>query len=304
MLPTALVALILASSQSEGPDATSSALRRLSEEAEVFEHVAPEVLSEEVCRQKAARVHRRLRLGGAPGQAQPPSLSYQVREITSEYGFATLKEATDGLHEFRRVISVDGRPIESVAEARRKLTGALKDANDRERRRLLGEFERWGLEGAATDFGQCILLFTRRRLQDYEFKVEQSERIGPDKALVLSFLQRGGSQAFTIFDRNEVAHQPLEGRVWLRETDSLPLRIELKTARSREKRPVRDVAVIDYVMSAHGALMPASVLHRQYFGQELMVENAFQYGPFRKFSASAEIKFTEIDEPPAKPRPE
>ena len=61
-----------------------------------------------------------------------------------------------------------------------------------------------------------------------------------------------------------------------------------------------DVAVIDYAMSSHGALLPASVLHRQFVDEHMVVENSLQYSTFRRFAASAEIKFTEIDEPPPK----
>ncbi len=291
-----MLAVILAADA----DAVSARLLRLSEEAEAFARIAPQVLSQEVCRQKAAKGRRGLHFGPAPPPGTPPQLSFRVREITSEYGFATLKDSQDNLHEFRRIVSVDGRPIENTADARRKLTLALAAGNDRDRRRLLRDFERWGLDGAVTDFGQSILLFTRRRLTDYDFREAGTERVGPDTAVVLFFRQSGGSQAFRIFDRDQVVHQPLEGRVWLRESDSLPLRIELKSARRQSNRSLVDVAVIDYAMSAHGALMPASVLHRQYLDEHMVVENSLQYSAFQRFAASAEIKFTEVDASPPK----
>lgn len=296
MPPAIMLAVILAADA----DAVSGRLLRLSEEAEAFARIAPQVLSQEVCRQKAAKGRRGLHFGPAPPPGTPPQLSFRVREITSEYGFATLKDTSADLHEFRRIVSVDGRPIENITDARRKLTLALAAANDHDRRRLLRDFERWGLDGAVTDFGQSILLFTRRRLADYEFKAAGSEMAGPDAAAVLSFRQSGGSQAFRIFDRDQVVHQPLEGRIWLRASDSLPLRIELRSARRQNERSLVDVAVIEYAMSAHGALMPASVLHRQYLDERMVVENSLQYSVFQRFAASAEIKFTEADSPPPK----
>ena len=301
MFPRALIALILAAAPVPSADTISDALARLSEEAEAFALIAPQVLSQETCRQKAAKGRRGLHFSAAPAPGTPPQLSFRVREITSEYGFAALKDSEDGLHEFRRVISVDGRPIETASEARRKLSLALTDPGDRERRRLLRDFERWGLDGAVTDFGQSILLFVRRRLADYKFTPGESSRIGPDQAHAIDFRQSGGAQAFRIFDRgDQVVHQPLEGRVWVRDSDSLPLRIELRSARKQEHRSLVDVAVIDYAMSAHGALLPASVLHRQFVDEQMVVENSLQYSTFRRFAASAEIKFTEIDEPPPK----
>lgn len=44
--------------------------------------------------------------------------------------------------------------------------------------------------------------------------------------------------------------------------------------------------------------MRAGVVHRQFAAEQLVVENVFQYGTFRKFSAEAEVKFTEVPEPP------
>ncbi len=290
----------LAAPPVQSPDAVAAVLRRVSEEAEAFARLAPEVISEEVCRQKAARSKRSLHFRLKPGPRPTPEPAYDVREITSEYGFAMLKESGGSLHEFRRIISVDGRPVESAPQARKKLTYALKDANDRERRRLLREFEEKGLEGAAADFGQSILLFTRRRLEDYDFAAVGRENVGPDATLVLAFKQRGGSQAFTIFDRNQMVRQQLEGRLWVREADGRPLRLELRTIRRYGASTVRDLATVDYAMSAHGALMPVSALYRQHLDQQLVVENKFEYGPFRRFSASAEIKFTESEEQPAR----
>jgi hypothetical protein len=299
MLPRVLIALILAGAPAPPADTIADALARLSEEAEAFALIAPQVLSQETCRQKAAKGRRGLHFSAAPAPGTPPQLSFRVREITSEYGFAAWQDSKDGLHEFRRVISVDGRPIETVAEARRKLSLALTDPGDRERRRLLRDFERWGLDGAVTDFGQSILLFVRRRLADYQFKPGESGRIGPDQAHAIDFRQSGGAQAFRIFDRgDQVVRQPLEGRIWVRDSDSLPLRIELRSARKQQNSSLVDVAAIDYAMSAHGALLPASVLHRQFVDERMVVENSLQYSAFRRFAASAEIKFTEIDEPP------
>ncbi len=303
MLLPALVLLLAPADPPPSSLLLAPALRRLSEEAEAFARVAPDVLSEEICRQKAARTRRTLHFRMGPSPVAAPELRYDAREIVSEYGFAVLKQDGGTLHELRRVVSVDGKPVEPSDKARRKLTMALTDANDRERRRLLREFEDRGLEGAAVDFGQSLLLFTRRRLEDYEFSVEGRENVGPDPALVLSFKQRGGSQAFTVFDRTQVVRRPLQGRLWVRQPDSLPLRLELRTARRHAQTELLDVAVVDFAMSPHGALMPVSVLYREHLGRILLIEISFQYGPFRRFAANAEIKFTEAPEPPPHKQP-
>jgi hypothetical protein len=54
---------------------------------------------------------------------------------------------------------------------------------------------------------------------------------------------------------------------------------------------IRDEATVEYTLSSHGALTPVSVVHRQWNGSELVVENSFRYSAFRKFAADAEIKF-------------
>ena len=55
-----------------------------------------------------------------------------------------------------------------------------------------------------------------------------------------------------------------------------------------------DEATVDYVMTQHGFLAPASVVHRQTVASQLVVENLFQYSPFRRFAADTDIKFTEV----------
>jgi hypothetical protein len=60
----------------------------------------------------------------------------------------------------------------------------------------------------------------------------------------------------------------------------------------------RNEAAVEYTMSAHGFLAPASVVHREYIDDEVQQENIFGYSPFRLFSADAEIKFTELPSNP------
>jgi hypothetical protein len=274
--------------------AVPEALRRTSEEADIFAQQAIRLLTTETLKQRALKAPPRFRPRFGEVKFEP---RYQAREIVSEYGYSSLSDAPDRLHEFRRVTTVDGRVIERPEKARDTLTMGVKSEDDRLKKRLLRDFEKHGLVGAATDFGQLILLFRGRSLGQYEFRPAGSRRLGADNVLVFAFIQREGPQRLTIFEEREAHRVPLTGEIWVRDSDGLPLRVTLKTQRKIEDRILRDEASVDYSMSSHGVIVPVSVVHRQYSGELLVVENLFQYSPFRRFGAQADIKF-EVQEPP------
>ncbi len=277
---------------------TGKILARVAEEAEAFRRLAPDVLGEETLKQRARKGVSRFRPHIGSGGEKLSAPKYATKQIVSEYGYSAFSEAPDSLHEFREVVSVDGRAIKAREKARQTLAEGMRSQDDRLKKRLLEEFERHGLTGAVSDFGQLILLFGQRRLEKYEFQFAGKARVGPDEAIALSFRQTGDQGGVTIFENRKVVRRPLQGELWVRETDFLPLRIKLVTVRERDRYVIRDEATVDYAMTGHGALMPASVVHRQYAADQLMVENLFQYGTFRKFSAEAEVKFTESPKQP------
>jgi len=285
----AALALMLAGTQTGG--SIQPLLDRLSEEAEVFRRTAPRLLAQETLRQRVLDTGRRFRPRIVKPPAEAPELHYRTREIVSEYGYGTLSEAPDRLHEFRQVIWVDGRRIAAPQSARRKLLSGLRASDDRLKRRMLEEFERYGLRGAAADFGQLVLLFTRRRLADYAFQIAGKARVGAEPAQIIRYRQIAGAESLTIFERGQALRRPVEGELWLRDPDGLPLRITLESRGQQEGRPVTDRAAVDYLMSSHGVITPASVVRRRLIGEILLVEDVFEYSSFRLFSADAEIKF-------------
>src|SRR5436305_15310397 len=102
-------------------------LSRVSEEAEVFRRVAPQTISEEALGQRSLKPPPRFRPrvgAGATAAAPPPE--YRTRTIVSEYSYSTLQDAPGALHEFRQVISVDGRSIKTPEQARHALSLGLK----------------------------------------------------------------------------------------------------------------------------------------------------------------------------------
>jgi len=278
---------------------------RLAEEADVFLHVAPQTFAEETLRQRAVKPPPRFRLRVGDDALKPPPPVYQTREIVSEYSFSSFKDSPAFLHEFRQVSSVDGRKVLAPEKARQSLSVGMRSQDDRLKKRMLEQFEKHGLIGTVTDFGQILLLFTKRRLPEYEFRLAGQGRIGADPVVKIAFRQVKGAQALTIFEGNQAIHRPLEGEIWVRTPDTTPLRITLESAREeqgkdeKDKSVIRDQATVDYAMSQHGVMLPVSVVHRQLNGELLIAENIFRYSAFRKFSAASEIKFTEVPlEPP------
>lgn len=282
---------MLAAGLAAGDERLAVILARLAEEAEVFAQMAPDVVAQETLKQRARRAPARFRPRLGSSAAQPPQPQYRTREIVSEYGYSMFREAPGALHEFRQVIAVDGRRIASVEKARRTLSRGLRSDDDRLKKRMLEDFEKHGLTGTAADFGQVILLFGKRRLANYSFRIAGPGQIGADAALRVAFQQTSGTGSLLIFDRRNALHQPLEGEIWVREADSVPLEVVLRSTRKEAGTTVRDEAKVDYVISPHGALAPVAVVHRQFAGDELVVENLFQYSSFRKFSSQSEIKF-------------
>ncbi|HXM45910.1 MAG TPA: hypothetical protein VN924_32045 [Bryobacteraceae bacterium] len=278
-----------------GAQALPDILSRVSEEAEVFRRVAPQVLAEETLTQRALKAPPRFhpRLGSAA--AQPAIAERQTREIVSEYSFGAFKDAPESLHEFRQLISVDGQAVSAAAAARHSLALGLTSSDDHARKRMLEDFQKYGLTDAAVDFGPLLLLFTRRQAGHYHFELTGDGRIGADQVKIVSYTQISGPGRMLVFQGRRATHQPIQGRIYARVPDGVPLRITIVASRV-ESRPngkstFRDEAVVDYTPNAQGFLAPAAVTHRAFAGDQLLVEDDFRYSTFRKFGADAEIKF-------------
>jgi len=277
-------------------------LSRVSEEAEVFRHAAPQVLAEETLTQRAVKPPGRFRPRVGAAATKPRTPVRQSREIVSEYSFGFLKDTPASLHEFRKVISVDGHAVSSTEEARHSLALGMASSNDRDRKRMLEEFQKYGLANAAVDFGPLLLLFTKRQVDNYHFSLAGRDRIGAAQVQIVAYTQIAGPDRMLVFQGRRAIHQPIEGRIYARVPDGLPLRITITAGRKTGKHSFRDEASVDYVVNPHGFLAPAAITHRGYADDQLQVEDEFRYTPFRKFEADAQIKFTAPPET-VKPRP-
>jgi hypothetical protein len=268
-------------------------LSRVSEEAGVFLATAPRMLSQETFEQRALIPPRRFRPRFGPAALETPKPEYRTRTVLSEYGFAGFKDSPNALREFRQPVSVDGRNVATPQKAARALARGLRSDDDALKKRMLERFEHYGLRGAVADFGQVLLLFTRHRLGDYTFSITSQAMIGAETATILSFKQRAGSANLLVFEKGHAIHQPLEGEIWVRRSDSLPLRIRLRSTIQEGATVTRHEATVDYVPTRHGTLAPVSVVHREYAGSTLLAENLCHYSSFRLFSADSELQFNE-----------
>jgi len=278
-------------------------LSRVAEEAEVLQQNAPKVLTQETLEQRAVMPPSRFRpLVGSAAESVKPRL--QVREVVSEYSVGTLKDSDSrNLIEFRQVITVDGRPIQSAESARHALSLGVHSQDDRVRKRMLEEFARHGLVDVATDYALILLAFSKRGLEQMKIVAGGEETVGPDAALVLSWQQTSSDSGELEFHGRQVARRALQGNLWVRKSDGLPLRIRAWAEHADAKHKIRDEGTVDYVLSAHGFVTPASVVHRHFVDGQLMTENLYRYEPFKLFGADSEIKFTETPDPAAAPPP-
>ncbi len=258
-------------------------LAGISDSAAAFQKVAPFTLSEETLQQRSRPGFTSL-IEKDDAVAKLPPARFDRREVVSEYGYASLPNAPAALHEIRKVVSVDGREFSTVDKARHAMTLGLVSGDNKRTKRLLEDFEKHGLKGSVTDFGQLLLLFSKRRIGDYDFQVERETRVGVDPVLVLAYRQRGGPESLTVFRGNTAARKPLTGEIWVRKSDGLPLRITLLSTQQMKHNTIKDEGEVDYSPSPFGSVLPVAVAHREYLNGDLLTENLFRYAPFRRIA--------------------
>jgi hypothetical protein len=268
---------------------TQQLVTSLSREADAFRKIAPDIVGQETLFQRAVKPPKgglRIRVGASAQKPAEPV--WQERRILSEYSFASF--AGEALHELRRVTSVDGRTLQDSKKAQLELAAIVTAADDKRKKELLERFEKYGLVGAVTDFGQLLLLFTSGDVLHYEFTYRRVENQGNAHLLVFGYQQIDGPEGLTFIDarRTEAGrNMRIGGEVWVRETNFIPVRITLATSQD----DIREEASVDYAMSPYGALLPFWTEHHELRGGKVVAENKFSYSDFHKFAASSEIKF-------------
>jgi hypothetical protein len=266
---------------------------RVAEEAEDLAQNATRVLTRETLEQRSLLPPTRFvpRAGSAAERATGPR--FRIREVVSEFSFGALHSSqSHDLIEFRQVLSVDGQPVQSADNALRSLSQGIRQGDERTRKRMLEQFARNGLVDIATDYALILLAFSIRGQRQIEFSASGQCYIGAVPAISLTWKQKSPQGGLIEFHGQESVHRPLAGTLWLRASDGLPLRVNAWMEYSdRSKHLIRDEATVDYVMSEHGFLTPASVIHRHLVDGATKTENLYLYDPFKFFSSSSTITF-------------
>jgi hypothetical protein len=284
----------------QADERTQKLVARLSQEADAFRKIAPDLVGHESLYQRAELPPKgglHIRVGASA--RKPPEPVWQERRILSEYSFAMFGgQHPDGaggeMHELRRVTAVDGRTVQDPKKAQHDLADIVTAADDKRKKELLEQFEKYGLVGAVTDFGQLLLLFTSGDIPHYEFTFRRIEMQGVVQLLVFGYQQIDGPEGLTVIDaRRGDAAQSIRvgGEVWVRENTFIPVRITMATSQGEGPQAVREEASVDYAMSPYGALLPFWTEHRELRGGKVVAENKFSYTDFHKFAADSELKF-------------
>ena len=259
---------------------TQQLAERLAREAQAFEKIAPELVGRETLHQRVMTAPRlKLRVGDA---AQHPVAAWKEHEVVSEYAFAVLGRE---IHELRQVTSVDGKQVAGENQARDTLAKLITSRNDDRKKRALEQLEKYGLQGAATDFGQILLLFTRGNLERYEITAAGPRLLGIVPTQVFHYQQLDGPRALTVFGDSKTQRLSVEGEIWVREADGLPLRITMAATDSSTGKTLREEATVDYAMSEYGTLLPVETTHRELRSGVEVEENKFTYTEFHRFGA-------------------
>src|SRR5882762_3433240 len=151
----------------------TQALPQIAKQASKFWQIAPGYMAKETLKQRAAVMpKRKFRIGG--GAIDPPKPELKDREIVSYYSISSFRNSPEALHEFRQVVSVDGKTVAPEAGVLEKFRTTLASPDDRSRKTMQADFEKTGLAIAATDFGQLVLLFTKSNLEKYTFQPQST----------------------------------------------------------------------------------------------------------------------------------
>jgi len=194
----------------------------------------------------------------------------------------------------RRVIAADGRIVEDEKQAQDSLAKLVTAGDDQRKRLALKQLEKFGLHGAAVDFGQILLLFGRRDAERYEFTFSSSFQADEVPLTVFRYKQLDGPGVMTVFDGDKPLRLRVEGEVSVRSDSYAPVRITLVASQGESGAGLREEATVQYAMSAYGVLLPSMVEQRELRDGQMTSESKFVYSNFHQFQTSSAIKFGDV----------
>jgi len=275
----------------------NSVASAIARHADIFQQKALLMISEETLLQRSYKLppHPHFAIGTA---AETVYAAFFLSEVVSQYSIGPVRGDKSGeLLEVREIVSKDGRSIRTPEVARKALQRDISSGEVGMRKRLLQEFTALGLVDVATDYGLILLAFTTAGSKGIELKPQPvaAAWIGTDPVIAFDWQQTAGG--VLEFRGRKVNRRPLHGRIWVRRSDAVPLRITASMEHDEPKHRLRDDATVEYGLSASGFVTPASVAHRHFVDEQLLTENLYTYTPFRVFTTDTVIQFTDPLEP-------
>lgn len=238
----------------------------------MFAREATRFVSDETLRQRAYK-------NSVVDSAGRPKIVVQDREIVSKYGFVSFREAPETLREMRQIESIDGKKSKTERSLK-SVAAAVSAGDERQKRKLLEDFEKAGLVGVATDLGQLLLLFSGRKIQNYDFSFQSQRFVGTERVMVFTYSQIEGG-GMTVYRGKDTMRPKLSGEIWV-DGDYRPLKVTLNsTAETVEKDPIRQEIEVRYSPSVLPCVLPTHAHHREIHKGVLQVENDYEYSAFR-----------------------
>ena len=265
---------------------------RLASQAQSFAEQLPNLIGTETLKQRSITYSNRMRIRVGEAALRPIPPKIKEREIRSELGYALRGKENPVWYELRKVMDVDGKSVMPPKKARERLAFGLKSDDERTRLRLMEEFTKYGLDGLATDYSLTLLLFRVGEVDKFRFVPSSVEFMGADRVAVFEFRRPDDEAAVTVFDGKQAVRQPLRGRIWVRQQDMTPLRIQLVSLLKEDKLEFFDEGVVEYGPSKFGTVIPTSVTYQRKVNGVLLMETQYTYKDFQKFGAETELKFT------------
>ncbi|HEY4088068.1 MAG TPA: hypothetical protein VGM43_19160 [Bryobacteraceae bacterium] len=271
----------------DDPLTTDTLVEATARAAAIFARSAPGIVARERLEQRGRRgfvqvlEQQAKKQDGDTTVKLPPKFHTHI--VISDYALGQIG-ATRAIHELRSILTIDGHTISPADKARHSLAIGIQSEDDELKHRLLENFERNRLEGAVTDFGPLILLFTAAARPHYMFTMGHERRLNGVPMIALDYTQTSGATGLTVFHERTMNVRSTHGEIWLRNGDLLPLRIIMDAETPvTGALQVRDNAVVDYTPTPFG-LAPAHIHHMQYLGPDLLVENDLQYSGYQRLT--------------------
>lgn len=189
------------------------------------------------------------------------------------------------MREIRQVQAVDGKALKNN-RGLDAVALAVAAGSDKEKLKLLEQWDRFGIKTVATDIGQLLLLFSPENILNYEFRFQARRIVGTAHVLVFAYSQIDGPGSMTVFKDGAVQKPKLTGEVWVDEETYRLLRVALHTHVPAEKKLLaRQDLIVNYAWWPAGCVMPVSALHREYVNGALRVENRYEYAAYQSFAS-------------------